>query len=389
MRNRRKFTQLPEHLPYPPKLKGKMSSICSEIVTYVSDNYVSTTRYKSQVLDILNSVMYRCISGDSIPSNWRPSDPFTNVDAILVNDEQLLESSLGDLYLHPSEIEFDLAEVRMENSLKQEMSKKLSEMAKVESAEAVPEVPKEPAKIDTPTPKEHLYIRPPEIPQFDTSKPIVRKAVNGTLYTIYTSLPEIPTNQSQISATTDIEKMSDSDLLNLYPNHFVRTRASTMYEEHDGLTLDADVGILIPINGFTDEQLKDNIIKYPHIFKPMREIDGKLVSFYTQIEIDGELQDTIHIWDELSDSKRMPKNKEFIKEYVVRRYLLERDILGIEHKYPMYGEFQPYLTLFTTPEDYAKYGRSDSVQLAKECVVSRVRYKQSRNPILKAVNLNA
>ena len=133
------------------------------------------------------------------------------------------------------------------------------------------------------------------------------------------------------------------------------------------------------------EQVRDNIIQYPHFYKLKRFIKGEFVSFYSNIEIDGELYDTLEIWDSLPESKVIPRTSEFIKEYVVRRYLLERDILGIEHKYPMHGTLEPFLTLFSIPEDYCRFGYPDSAELAAKCVKSRISYKQSRNPIIRKV----
>ena len=237
-----------------------------------------------------------------------------------------------------------------------------------------------------PTSKEDLYIRPPSIPRFDISSPYLDKIINNTHYTIYRSLPEVPITQSQISVTTDIDRMTDMDLLRLYPNTFIRTRSATMYESHSNMELDEDIGVIFPICNYTADQIKDNIIRYPHIFKLMRMIDNKIVSFYSNIEIDGVLYNTLEIWDTLPDSKYIPRNSEFIKEYVVRRYLLERDIDKIDHKYPIFGALDPFLTLFTTKEDYIRMGYRDTLNIARQCVISRVNYKQSRNPILRMVN---
>lgn len=398
---KKKFTQLPDKLKFPPKFKGKLSSIYSDIVTYVLTDYDPTNQYRQSVLSIMNSICYKVIEGDTIPTIWKSSDPFKHSESILVDDEDLLEERLGELYLHVSEVEFDTPETALSSSFNHTITDKMKVMAQ-ESTDGV-SVSKQKSNTQkdstlssinksaevVETPKEHLYIQPPRIPQFDINKPFMRKVVNGTLYTIYTSLPEIPTNQSQISVTTDSSRMTDADFMHMFPHQFIRTRSATMYEEHPGLTLDSDVGILLHIDGFTDEQVKDNIVRYPHIFKLKRFGGKQSSSFYTHIEIDGVLYDTLEIWDSLPDSKYMPKNSEFIKEYVVRRYLLERDILGVNHKFPMFGDLSPFLTLFTTPSDYARLGYSNSLQLAKDCVESRIRYKQSRNPILRAVNVDA
>ena len=66
-----------------------------------------------------------------------------------------------------------------------------------------------------------------------------------------------------------------------------------------------------------------------------------------------------------------------LKEYVIRRYLLERDN-GVEHKYKLRGNLQPYITLFAPPEFY----NTDPVELARTAVKARVEFLRSRNPYL-------
>ena len=79
----------------------------------------------------------------------------------------------------------------------------------------------------------------------------------------------------------------------------------------------------------------------------------------------------------------IPYNSDYIKEYVIRRYLLERDVDNIKHNYPLFGTLDPFLTLFTTVEDYINYGYTDVEDIGRQCVKARVAYKQSRNPILR------
>jgi hypothetical protein len=54
----------------------------------------------------------------------------------------------------------------------------------------------------------------------------------------------------------------------------------------------------------------------------------------------------------------------------------------------MYGTLKPFLTLFMPPEMYIQYGFNDVVDISRQCVLSRVSYKQSRNPILKRLNIS-
>lgn len=372
-----KFTYITEKMKYPPKYMGKLLKYHSDIITYTVNNFKNTNSFKHKVIDVFNAISCLVISGDTIPQTWNCENPLVGLPELI--DAPDYTEILGDLYINYSDIEWDLEEVDTSSDIENH-NVEVSSITKIKST------PIDSCSIHIePTPKEFLYINPPVYPQFDVNKPWLNVVKDGEQYTIYTSLPLIPTSQNEISVTTDINLMSESDLLNLFPNRTIHTRAAIMYEPHGDILLDEDLGLIIPISGFTEEQVRDNIIRYPHLYKLLRLIDGKPISFYSQIEIDGELHNTMDIWDSLPESGVLPRNSDFIKEYVVRRYLLERDILGIEHKYSMFGSLKPFLTLFTTPKVYAKYGYDNSVELAKSCVESRVDYKQSRNPILRKV----
>lgn len=380
-----KFTQLPDKLIYPARIRAKLSTLHSDVITYVVSNFKNTAKYKRQVVDTLNTISVYIKNNDALPSDWSVSNPLTNLELL---DSSFCEDTLGNLCIKVKDIIWDVQESETDEQISTDtvVTAKTSSEDTVTSSKVVNVKPKRDiGVVASPTPKENLYIKPPTIPQFDASKPWLQSQLNQNVYTIYESLPIIPVNQSQISVTTDVSKMTIMDMMKLYPNHFIRTRAATMYENHNGLTLDDDIGIILPIVGFSPTQVKDNIIKYPHIYKLTRYMNNKFTSFYSNIEIDGELHDTLSIWDSLPDSKKMPRNSEFIKEYVVRRYLLERDILGVEHKYPLFGTLEPFLTLFTTSDDYIRLGYTDVTDIAKQCVISRVSYKRSRNPILRMV----
>ena len=380
-----KFTQLPDKLIYPARIRAKLSTLHSGVITYVVSNFKNTAKYKRQVVDTLNTISVYIKNNDALPSDWNVSNPLTNLELL---DSSFCEDTLGNLCIKVKDIIWDVQESETDEQISSDTVVTATTVSEdtVTSSKVVNVKPKRNiGVVVSPTPKENLYIKPPTIPQFDASKPWLQSQLNQNVYTIYESLPIIPVNQSQISVTTDVSKMTIMDMMKLYPNHFIRTRAATMYENHDGLTLDDDIGIILPIVGFSPTQVKDNIIKYPHIYKLTRYMNNKFTSFYSNIEIDGELHDTLSIWDSLPDSKKMPRNSEFIKEYVVRRYLLERDILGVEHKYPLFGTLEPFLTLFTTSDDYIRLGYTDVTDIAKQCVISRVSYKRSRNPILRMV----
>lgn len=380
------FLDIPSKLNYPPVLRGNMSTAHSNAISQFLTTYSGGYIERKSIVHILNCISYMYVSGDTLPADWdiqNPCEGFINI-----TDEELLMQTLGDLYIE-SEKSLDWRSADSQIEIQQIVDAVPSRppVAEAESLSPVKAttnyVTTEVTKISD---KSDLYIQSPLVPQFDIKTPWKYGYVDGQLYTIYTSLPLIPKKQTEVSATTNIDMMSTSDLKKLFPSNFIQTRASVMYEEHEGMTLDPVIGLIIPIEGFTETEVADNIIKYPHLYKLLKQVDGELKSFYSTIEIDGELHKVTDIWDTLPESKVIPYNKDFIKEYVVRRYLLERDVKHVEHRYKMYGTLDPFLTLFTTIDDYIHMGYNDPVELARSCVKARVSYKQSRNPVLRRLS---
>ena len=319
-------------------------------------------------------------------------------------DMDLVEQSLGDFYLTQEAIDWDVAPITsmiddesvgkptiQSNSAVQTMSRPAPTQADIQN-KPLHQI-KEQHRADiissvTPTPKEDLYIQPPRCPRFDVSKIWMSANVGGDNLVIYTTLPEIPTKQNEISVTTDVGKMTESELMSLYPNHIIHTRSQKMYEKYLELDYDEELGCILPIADFSKEQIIDNIIKYPHLYR-LRKIgpDGKLSKFFSTIELGGELVPIEEAWDDLPEAKLMPRDPEFVKEYVIRRYLLEEEN-GISHQYRMFGSLDPFLTLFMPCTKYIERGYTDTTSIAKQCVISRVRYKQTRSPILRRMEPN-
>lgn len=376
--NKIKFTNISETYKVRRNFKGILNDLHSSVITYVIAHFDGTLAYKRQVVRVLNILTYAVYASESLPRNWSKLSPFDNIPDI---EDDLIEETLGDIFLTVEAIDWDI---------------KVAEQApvvagtKFRSVTTMPDVPVATVKssVAVETPSTDLYIQAPEIPQFDVTKPWIQKQCGSDLLTIYTTLPEIPQRQRDISITTDVNKMTDSDLLRLYPNHFVRTRAPIMYTPQTNMDFDKDFGVILPIDDYSRDQIIDNIIKYPHLYKLAREQNNELVSFYAYMEIGGELVDTLEVWDSLEISKWIPKSAEFIKEYIVRKYLMDIEYKGAEFKYPIYGTLDPYLTLFMPIEEYTKRGYN-AVDLATKCVLSRVSYKQSRSPILRRINENA
>lgn len=118
--------------------------------------------------------------------------------------------------------------------------------------------------------------------------------------------------------------------------------------------------------------------------------DGTFTSFYNDMEIDGELVNILKVWKYLPEAKIIDIDSlnstseqiEFIKEYAIRRYILERDIAGIKHKFDVRGSLPEFMTLFMPASMYTKEGYGNSIDIAKKCVSARVSYLRTRNPRL-------
>ena len=390
------FLQLTAKLPYPPSVKSELSTIHATVIDQFLSSFSDKYTEKLYVVTAINCISYMYLTHDSKPIGWNIHDPLHTFRKI--DDEDILRESLGDMYISTKDIDWvNVHAVNADADSDVDVNSDIDSIIPVKNVdvpihEVKPQVVKASSDtynhsvvLDIPTDKSDLYIQSPEFPKFDAEHPWITGVKDGTTYAIYPSYPLIPTKQNEISITTDLSKMSPQDLRRLYPNCFIRTRAACMYEQYDNLITDPKLGVLIPVEGFTKQQLIDNIVRYPHIFRLLKMIDdsGEPDSFYRTIEINGELYRSLEVWNDLPESKIIPYNKEFVKEYVVRRYLLERDIKGIDHKYKLFGSLDPFLTLFTTPHDYASFGYSDVLGLAKQCVQARIDYKKTRNPILR------
>ena len=372
-----KFKNALSELPYPKKFKTILQRYHSDIVDYALEFNDGTKSFHRKLVDMMNCITYHVMSGDSLPDTIVNGAELAEIDPV---DDDACEDVIGAMFIHTDSVDWSGIEII---SIQDPQPEQKSEPIQKRNISVISHNLNPPTTNDPPTPATHLYLVAPKVPRFDLSKdPWFRSASGGV---IYKSLPIIPKRQVDITITTDPDGLTDMELMSLYPNRTVHTRAEVMYQEIPGVHFDSELGILFPIKGFTERQIRDNIIRYPHIFRLKREVDGVLESFYHRIEIDGELYPVEEIIDTLPEFKKIPKDQEFIKEYVVRRYLLERDVKHIEHKYPLYGTLDPFLTLFMTPSTYSKYGITDYVETARACVKCRVSYLQSRNPYIRSM----
>ena len=404
--NRIRFTDIPEKYAIPRQFRAKQSEVHSAVIVYVYNHYKDTKKYRQLVVDALNRLTYCVMEGQAPLFEWKSTDPLATMPDIELD---IVEGSLGDFYLSPEAIEWDVSPsddglddvVAKEDvsttstqpsTNRKQSSKSGNKKITAPKQEQISNKPlqqiKEQQRTEVksrimPTPKEDLYIQPPRFPRFDVNNVWMSANVGDDNLVIYTTLPEIPTKQNEISMTTDVNKMTTAELFALYPNHVIHTRLPEMYTKYDSMDYDENLGCILPIEGFTREQVIDNIIRYPHLFRIRRKAeDGTLQPFFSKIEIDGELIPIGEVWDSLPESKLMPRENPFVKEYVIRRYLLERDN-GVKHKSSIFGSLDPFLTLFMPYTDYIKYGYKDTTAIVKQCVMSRVSYKQTRSPLLK------
>ena len=388
--NKIKFTAISERYGSPKNIKSKLSKLHSCLISYVINHYTNTSKYRQKVTDALNILTYCVLENEVPPFNWTSDSPLATMPEY---DMDLVAKIVGKIYLTPEAIEWDVVSVDIEPQVSVEP------IQKPVVSNSKPVVKKNPLDnivssqpgvrqiVEGGTQKEDLYIKSPVYPRFDYDKPWLSQQNGVDKYVIYTTLPEIPTKQNEISITTDVSIISDTELMKLYPTKLIRTRSPLMYTEVEGVKLDPDLGLMLPIQNYSEDQLIDNIIRYPHIYQIKRIVDDDIVSFYTHIELDGELYPVEEIWDSLPESKLIPMQSEFIKEYVVRRYILESEA-GVEHRYPMYGTLLPYLTLFMPSDMYCAKGYTDVVEMARQCVTSRVSFKRSRNPILRRLGVS-
>lgn len=372
-----RFTELVDRYKYPANHKTQINSFYNKIFAYVCDHYDGTKSFKFKVTKAFNTVAYLVVNGEDFWDSWDESNCLNCLPDI--PDAKLRSSSIS--YLSPEDIKWDIEIVD-----DADLSTIIEEPKLINDS-----YDSKPSKSWVPdTDPQDLYIEGPVVPRVDCSKVWKSGILDGRRYAVYKSIPDIPTRQCEISLTTNADMMTSDELINLYPNNRMFTRCPELYSRIDRIEFDSFLGCILHVSGFSRQQMIDNIIKYPHIQNLYREGKhrgvNKLVDFWKYIEIDGQLHKTIDVWDKLEDTCRLPKIRAIMEDYVVRRYLLERDVNHVDHKYKLYGELDPFLTLFMPSEDYIKLGYRDSVDIAKQCVNSRITYKRSRNPILRRLD---
>ena len=440
-----KISDIAEKVPVPGNILQKFEVYYHDLYMWICDNFENRERFKKNATYKINLLMYYLFTDGTVPYNWNTLMTTPNLSCSVNSSD--IRRVITKCMLAPSNIDwsecmessysFELAnaasgksleavsaanEVASESttskrpytfSAKTDTGEKYSGQVKSANSNASSatssstiatedksviqegasnvcddddeyEVASSLQPVVNATPKEDLFITIPKYPK-------VADVSSSLPNNIRVSLPLVPSKQSEISATTDVNSMSEEDLLNLFPNTFIRTRSPLMYKPRQGITLDPDYGLLIPVEGFTDAQVRDSIIRYPHIFQLARQMeDGTFTSFYNDMEIDGELVNILKVWKYLPEAKIIDIDSlnstseqiEFIKEYAIRRYILERDIAGVKHKFDVRGSLPEFMTLFMPASMYTKEGYGNPIDIAKKCVSARVSYLRTRNPRL-------
>ena len=367
------ISSLGDSLRMKTMYKAKFSTLYFSLFDYIYNNYEDSNAFRTKVVDVINNILYYLYSGDTFPESWDLERAPFDYEPV---DDSDIEDMIGrDSFLYTDDIYWDINPKEGNKSI--HVTKRDDDQN---------------GKIDLPsfsiTSSEDLYLRPPKFPMIDVDRFMTIESYSGIISKVYETLPKIPSKQSEISATTDVDSMKDRDLSKLYPNSVIKTRSKRMYQPCEGIELHPILGLILPIEGYTRDQLVDNLVKYPHFYKLKRLVGDPLVTedyrcFYYDIEIDGDLIPILKAWDVLPESDVIPKDPEFVKEYVVRRYLLERDVLGIEHRFPMLGDLREHITISMPFDKYVEFGYDDSIELMRTCVSNRVNYIRSINPVFR------
>lgn len=386
------FTQIPEWFQTRTSVSKSVKVVQSEIsyffsklIEFIYNHPEISRRDMPKLIRVMNTFATKTVLGDYVSTDTIFENLLNYTDYL---DDSVCKQTLGAGYICIDNVSWDIEVSDVQTSATNldsinvesksrgvtlDILNKESEQFMADSSESVYSTDKADVTLTFPT-----------YPTLDTSKVwayCTDKA--DRRIPIFPTLPIVPTIQNEISVTTMIQDMTDSDLYALYPQTILRVRKSELYQPISGYTFDDVLGFIPHIDGFTEEQVKDNIIKYPMFNYMYRYVDGARVSFMKHIEIDGELLTLSKARERVSDLIMLPNNKFFIWDYIVRRYLLERDILGIEHKYPLIGTFKPFMTLFLPIEEYNKRGYTDILSMAKQCVEGRVSFYQTRNPLIR------
>lgn len=424
------FISLPNYYRLLCRHKNVGAKIETAVADIVSKNCRSLNTRKSRIAicDLLNRVVYQYISD--------PSYKYVEGEVPDVGDIDI-EQELGDLFITINKVDFDSCPV--EDAILEDENESLSNQSGAVSSSkeniqgASRSEPDEHIDLDNVSvvdlmlesqqecKEEELHIPPgyelfyadttsdgyqvsqdrsdislltSTMPAIDCTQ-IYLKSLDlaGRPINVYPTLPTIPTNQCEVSATTNIDTMIDMDFLKMFPDEVIRARHPMMYGTFtdvvnvhgDPMEIEVDevLGYIPVINGYTREQIIDNIIKYPQFTYWYRQEGRDRTPFTKYVEIGGELVPRMKWLRESKDAdlNNVPGNEYFIKDYMYRKYILDEEYGGIIHKYPPFGTYGPFMSLFMPKELYHKFGYKDVASIGRQCVQNRIDFFRSRNPL--------
>lgn len=424
------FISLPNYYRLLCRHKNVGAKIETAVADIVSKNCRSLNTRKSRIAicDLLNRVVYQYISD--------PSYKYVEGEVPDVGDIDI-EQELGDLFITINKVDFDSCPV--EDAILEDANESLSNQSGAVSSSkeniqgASRSEPDEHIDLDNVSvvdlmlesqqehKEEELHIPPgyelfyadttsdgyqvsqdrsdislltSTMPAIDCTQVYLKSLdLAGRPINVYPTLPTIPTNQCEVSATTNIDTMIDMDFLKMFPNEVIRARHPMMYGTFtdvvnvygDPMEIEVDevLGYIPVINGYTREQIIDNIIKYPQFTYWYRQEGRDRTPFTKYVEIDGELVPRMKWLRESKDPdlNNVPGNEYFIKDYMYRKYILDEEYGGIEHRYPPFGTYGPFMSLFMPKELYHKFGYKDAASIGRQCVQNRIDFFRSRNPL--------
>lgn len=342
-------------------------------------------------------------------------DDFSDIYESLGADETSISDELANNYLDPKKCDYSYLDAKealevsgisdeeiskvIEETQAAQISSSRNESASQEAIKAINEITSlldDGKSVNKKTSNDDSMIDPdywvravsfetPFMPNCDVHTIIYKTNRGDTEYRVYGEAVK-PWNQSMIGLATDVNTFSDSEVLGLFPEIRVYLRGNELYHPVEGLDFDDDLGVIFHIKGVTKKQMIKNLIEYPHVFQFDRWVrkQGTLttIPFWKHIELNGEMKSTASVWGtkELPDTKKIPKTKLFMNEYVMRKYIIEEN-KGIEHKYKMRGELWPFLTLYAPPEYYEEHGY-DPLEVGRACIRARQHLCYTRNPII-------
>lgn len=424
------FISLPNYYRLLCRHRNIGAKIETAVADIVSKNCRSLNTRKSRIAicDLLNRVVYQYISD--------PSYKYVEGEVPDVGDIDI-EQELGDLFITINKVDFDSCPV--EDAILEDANESLSNQSGAVSSSkeniqgASRSEPDEHIDLDNVSvvdlmlesqqehKEEELHIPPgyelfyvdttsdgyqvsqdrsdislltSNMPAIDCTQ-IYLKSLDlaGRPINVYPTLPTIPTNQCEVSATTNIDTMIDMDFLKMFPNEVIRARHPMMYGTFtdvvnvhgDPMEIEVDevLGYIPVINGYTRKQIIDNIIKYPQFTYWYRQEGRDRTPFTKYVEIDGELVPRMKWLRESKDPdlNNVPGNEYFIKDYMYRKYILDEEYGGIIHEYPPFGTYGPFMSLFMPKELYQKFGYKDVANIGRQCVQNRIDFFRSRNPL--------